>query len=220
MNVILLGPPGAGKGTQAQRLAQSYGVPKISTGDILREAAAQNGDLGRQVRERIDRGNLVSDEVVIEIVKERLARQDASKGFILDGFPRTVTQAEALETMTEGRGALIVLHIVVPVDVLVGRLNSRRICSVCGANADPSTPDATRCGVCGGVLVQRADDDETVVRNRLEVYDARTRPLVEFYRTSPTFFEIDGNQRPALVAEAIQTAIGQPAPTGADRGLA
>lgn len=205
----MLGPPGAGKGTQAQRLAQTYGVPKISTGDILREAAAQDTPLGRDVRHRIDQGHLVSDDVAIEIVRERLSRQDVSKGFILDGFPRTVGQAEALGTMMAGRGALIVLHMVVPAEVLVGRLHSRRICSVCGTNADPSAPEATQCGRCGGELVQRTDDGEAVVRNRLQVYDERTRPLVEYYRSSPTFFEIDGNQVPGTVNEAMQAAIAQ-----------
>src|SRR5690606_21617396 len=121
----------------------------------------------------------------------------------------------ALEAIMDGRGALIVLHIVVPVDVLVDRLHSRRVCSVCGANADPSAPEATRCGVCGGELVQRADDDEAVVRNRLEIYDARTRPLVEYYRGCPTFFEIDGNQSPDRVAEAMEAVI---APTVAGGG--
>ncbi len=205
----MLGPPGAGKGTQAQRLARTYGVPKISTGDILREAAAQDSPLGRQVRERIDQGHLVSDDVAIEIVRDRLTRQDVSKGFILDGFPRTVGQAEALGTMMEGRGALVVLHMVVPAEVLVGRLHSRRICSVCGANADPSAPDATQCGQCGGDLVQRTDDGEAVVRNRLDVYDRQTRPLVEYYRTSPTFFEIDADQVPDRVGEAMRAAIDQ-----------
>lgn len=205
----MLGPPGAGKGTQAQRLAQTYGVPKISTGDILRDAAAQKTPLGLEVRHRIDQGHLVSDDVAIEIVRERLTRQDVSKGFILDGFPRTVGQAEALGTMMAERGALIVLHMVVPAEVLVGRLHSRRICSVCGANADPSAPEATRCGQCGGELVQRTDDGESVVRNRLQVYDQRTRPLVAYYQSSPTFFEIDGNQVPDKVNAAMQAAIGQ-----------
>ena len=209
MRLILLGPPGAGKGTQAQRLARTYGVPKISTGDILREAAAQDSPLGRQVRERIDQGHLVSDDVAIEIVRDRLTRQDVSKGFILDGFPRTVGQAEALGTMMEGRGALVVLHMVVPAEVLVGRLHRRRICSVCGANADPSAPDATLCGQCGGDLVQRTDDGEAVVRNRLDVYDRQTRPLVEYYRSSPPFFEIDAAQVPDKVGEAMRAAIDQ-----------
>jgi len=205
----MLGPPGAGKGTQAQRLARAYGVPKISTGDILREAASRETPLGAEVRSRIDLGHLVSDEVAIEIVRERLSRQDVSKGFILDGFPRTVGQAEALGRMMDGRGALVVLHMVVPAEVLVGRLHSRRICSVCGANADPAAPDAQACGQCGGALVQRTDDGESVVRNRLQVYDQQTRPLVAYYRSSPTLFEIDGNQRPDQVAEAMQAAIGQ-----------
>lgn len=203
----MLGPPGAGKGTQAQRLARRYGVPKISTGDILREAAAKDTPIGQQVRERIDQGHLVSDEVAIEIVRERLARQDVSKGFILDGFPRTVGQAEALGTMMSGRGALVVLHMVVPAEVLVGRLHSRRICGTCGANADPSKPDATRCGQCGGELVQRTDDGESVVRNRLQVYDQQTRPLVAYYRSSPTFFDIDANQLPDAVGAAMTQAI-------------
>jgi adenylate kinase len=207
LNVVMLGPPGAGKGTQAQRLARAYGVPKISTGDILREAAAQETTLGAHARSRIDQGHLVSDEVAIEIVRERLARQDVAKGFILDGFPRTVAQAEALDRMMTDRGALIVLHMVVPAEVLIGRLNSRRICSVCGANADPTAPEATRCGGCGGELVQRVDDDEQVVRNRLAVYEQQTRPLVAFYAARPTLFEIDANQAPDRVAEDMMAAI-------------
>lgn len=205
----MLGPPGAGKGTQAQRLARIYGVPKISTGDILREAAARKTPLGMDVRNRIDQGHLVSDEVAIEIVRERLSRQDVSKGFILDGFPRTVGQAEVLETMMGDRGALIVLHMVVPADVLVSRLHSRRICGICGINADPTRPDATDCAQCGGELVQRIDDGEAVVRNRLEVYDRETRPLVEYYRSSPTLVEIDGTEVPDRVAAAMQAAITQ-----------
>jgi adenylate kinase len=205
----MLGPPGAGKGTQAKRLARAYGVPKISTGDILREAASLDTPLGRQVRDRIDQGHLVSDDVAIEIVRHRLARQDVSKGFILDGFPRTVGQAEALGTMMDGRGALVVLHMVVPAEVLVGRLHSRRICGVCGANADPSAPEATTCGQCGGPLVQRTDDGEAVVRNRLQVYDQQTRPLVAYYRSSPTFIEIDADQLPDQVAEVMKAAIDQ-----------
>ncbi len=207
LNVVMLGPPGAGKGTQAQRLARSYGVPKISTGDILREAAGQDTALGEHARGRIDQGHLVSDEVAVEIVRERLSRHDVAKGFILDGFPRTVVQAEALDGTMAGRGALIVLHMVVPVDVLIGRLHSRRICGDCGANADPTAPGATHCGACGGALVHRTDDDEQVVRNRLEVYERQTQPLVAFYAASPTLFEIDGNQLPNRVADAMRSAI-------------
>lgn len=202
----MLGPPGAGKGTQASRLARHHGVPKISTGDILRDAAAAGTALGLEAKARIDQGLLVSDEVAIAIVSERLSRQDVASGFILDGFPRTVEQAVALDDMVRGRSPLTVLHLVVPVDVLVGRLHHRRICSVCGTNADP-TKSETVCAVCGGALVTRADDDEQVVRNRLQIYEDRTAPLVQYYRDRPTFFSIDGNQAPDAVAAAMQGAL-------------
>ena len=203
----MLGPPGAGKGTQASRLARQYGVPKVSTGDILRDAATAGTPLGLEARTRIDQGNLVSDGVAIAIVRERLSRQDVAFGFILDGFPRTVAQAEALDDMMQERSPLTVLHLVVPVDVLVGRLHSRRICSVCGTNADPTRPEATECAVCGGPLITRADDDEQVVRNRLQIYEDRTAPLVQYYRNRPTFFSIDGDQAPDAVAAAMQNAL-------------
>ena len=203
----MLGPPGAGKGTQASRLARHYDVPKVSTGDILRESAAAGTALGLEARARIDQGNLVSDEVAIAIVRERLSRQDVAFGFILDGFPRTVGQAEALDEMMRTRSPLTVLHLVVPVDVLVGRLHARRVCGVCGTNADPTKPDVGVCGNCGGALVTRADDDERVVRNRLQIYEDQTAPLVHYYRGRPTFFTIDGNQSPDAVAAAMQAAM-------------
>ena len=202
----MLGPPGAGKGTQAARLARHYGVPKVSTGDILREAAAAGTPLGLEAKGRIDSGHHVSDAVAIAIVRERLTRQDVASGFILDGFPRTVDQAVALDEMMDGRSALAVLHLVVPVDVLVARLHHRRVCSVCGTNADP-TKSETVCAVCGGALVTRADDDEQVVRNRLQIYEDRTAPLVQYYRDRPTFFSIDGDQAPDAVAAAMQGAL-------------
>lgn len=203
----MLGPPGAGKGTQASRLARHYGVAKVSTGDILRESAAAGTPLGLEARTRIDQGHLVSDKVAIAIVRERLSRQDVASGFILDGFPRTVGQAEALDEMMNGRSPLTVLHLVVPVEVLVSRLHARRICSVCGTNADPTKPDVGVCANCGGTLVTRADDDEQVVRNRLQIYEDRTAPLVQYYRGRPTFFMIDGNQSPDAVAAAMQGAL-------------
>ncbi len=203
----MLGPPGAGKGTQASRLARRYAVPKVSTGDILRESAAAGTTLGVEARARIDQGHLVSDEVAIAIVRERLTRQDVASGFILDGFPRTVAQAEALDEMMDGRSPLTVLHLVVPVDVLVSRLHARRVCSVCGTNADPTKPDVGVCASCGGALVTRADDDEQVVRNRLQIYEDQTAPLVHFYRGRPTFFTIDGNQAPDAVGAAMQGAL-------------
>ncbi len=202
----MLGPPGAGKGTQASRLAREYGVTKVSTGDILRDAAAAGTPLGLEAKARIDQGHLVSDEVAIAIVRERLSRQDVAPGFILDGFPRTVNQAGALDEMMNGRAPLTVLHLVVPVEVLVARLHHRRVCSVCGTNADP-TKSETVCAVCGGALITRADDDEQVVRNRLQIYEDRTAPLVEYYRGRPTFFSIDGNQPPDVVAAAMQGAL-------------
>jgi len=203
----MLGPPGAGKGTQASRLARHYGVPKISTGDILRDAATAGTTLGLEAKARIDQGHLVSDEVAIAIVRERLSRQDVASGFILDGFPRTVIQAEALDGMMKARSPLTVLHLVVPVEVLVGRLHARRVCSVCGTNADPTKPATVACVVCGGTLIIRADDDEQVVRNRLQIYEDRTAPLVQYYRGRPTFFSIDGNQAPDAVAAAMEGAL-------------
>lgn len=207
MRLILLGPPGAGKGTQAERLAKRHQLPKISTGDILREAVQAGTQLGCIAKATMEAGNLVGDDVMIGIVQERLDRADARRGFVLDGFPRTVVQATALDGMIDGRGPLIVLDIVVPEDVLVRRLASRRICSKCGANepVDSTGP----CQKCGGTLVTRADDGEAVVRERLKVYERQTRPLVEYYSARSTFRAIDGNQRPDVVAAAVGQAIAE-----------
>ncbi|HWK11346.1 MAG TPA: adenylate kinase [Vicinamibacterales bacterium] len=205
LNVVMLGPPGAGKGTQAERFARRHGVPKISTGDILREAVAAETELGRIARETMDAGNLVGDDVMIGIVEERLARPDATRGFVLDGFPRTVVQASALDRMMNGRGALVVIDIVVPLDVLVRRLAARRICSVCGANAPVEW--TTTCGKCGGVLIQRTDDGDGIVRERLKVYQRQTKPLVDYYSGRPTFRAVDGNRPPDVVTAALDAAI-------------
>ena len=205
LNVVMLGPPGAGKGTQAERFARRHGVPKISTGDILREAVAAEPALGRIARATMDAGNLVGDDVMIGIVEERLARPDATRGFVLDGFPRTVVQASALDRMMNGRGALVVIDIVVPLDVLVRRLAARRICSVCGANAPVEW--TTTCGKCGGVLIQRTDDGDGIVRERLKVYQRQTKPLVDYYSGRPTFRAVDGNRPPDVVTAALDAAI-------------
>ena len=205
LNVVMLGPPGAGKGTQAERFARRHGVPKISTGDILREAVAAETELGRIARETMDAGNLVGDDVMIGIVEERLARPDATRGFVLDGFPRTVVQASALDRMMNGRGALVVIDIVVPLDVLVRRLAARRICSGCGANAPVEW--TTTCGKCGGVLIQRTDDGDGIVRERLKVYQRQTKPLVDYYSGRPTFRAVDGNRPPDVVTAALDAAI-------------
>src|SRR5437763_16911534 len=165
LNVIMLGPPGAGKGTQAERLARVRGIPKISTGDILRDAVNHDTDIGRLVKAIMDRGELVTDDVMIGIVRERLERSDALGGFVLDGFPRTVAQARALDGIMNGRDPLIVIDIVVPEADLVERLTSRLVCEDCGTNADGvlvSATATTRCLRCGGRLKQRSDDNEPV----------------------------------------------------------
>jgi adenylate kinase len=208
LHVIMLGPPGAGKGTQAARLAREHNVLKISTGDILREAVHQGTPLGRAAGKIMNEGHLVSDDVMVAIVRERLAQPDTKNGFVLDGFPRTVPQAIALDELMSGRGVLTVLHMVVPFEELVRRLHIRRICNHCGANADPSMPDGARCPKCGGEFVQRTDDSEEVVRERLRVFHDETWPLVKYYEDSPTFFTIDGNQPLDRVSAQIRDAVG------------
>jgi adenylate kinase len=207
LNLLMLGPPGAGKGTQAERFARTRGIPKISTGDILREAVQAETEIGRRAKAIMDRGELVSDEVMIGIVRDRLEREDARDGFILDGFPRTVAQASALDGIMAGRDPLIVIDIVVPEADLVRRLSTRLICDSCGVNAPIGDGAAGVCARCGGKLVQRADDNDAVVRERLKVYHRQTEPLVEYYRTRPTFRSIDGAQAPDRVAADLASAI-------------
>jgi adenylate kinase len=180
LNVVMLGPPGAGKGTQAERFAQRHRLPKISTGDILREAVQEGTELGRIATATMDAGNLVGDEVMIGIVSGRLTRPDAKSGFVLDGFPRTVVQAGALDQMMTGRGD-------------------------CGSNA--LVEWTTSCGKCGGTLVQRTDDGDGIVRERLKVYHRQTKPLVDYYSGRPTFRTIDGNQPPDVVTASLDSAI-------------
>jgi adenylate kinase len=210
LNLIMLGPPGAGKGTQAERFAKLRGIPKISTGDMLRDAVKAGTEIGLRAKAIMERGELVSDEVMVKIVQERLNRDDARSGFILDGFPRTVAQAKALDHVMAGRAPLIVIDIVVPEAELVRRLGSRLICATCGNNADPSDAKAfetKRCSRCGGVLAQRADDNEAVVRERLKVYERNTAPLVSYYRERPTFRAVDGAVSAECVAAALAEAV-------------
>jgi adenylate kinase len=213
LNLVVLGPPGAGKGTQAERLARGRGIPKVSTGDILRDAVDAGTEVGRRAKSVMSRGELVSDEVVTAIVRERLDRPDARNGFVLDGFPRTVTQAEALDSIVDGRGALIVVHVHVPEVELVRRLGARLICANCGTNARVPTSVAAgglleaRCERCGGPLVQRSDDQQAVVLERLNVYHRQTEPLIEYYRDRPTFREINGAQPPEQVAVELVKAV-------------
>ena len=197
LNLIMLGPPGAGKGTQAERFARHRGIPKISTGDMLRESVKAGTEIGLRAKAIMARGELVNDEVMIAIVKERINRPDAEHGFILDGFPRTVAQAKALDTLMEGRAPLVVIDITVPELELVRRLGSRMVCEDCGSNAEGvelSQLTTARCGKCGGRLQQRSDDNEAVVRERLKVYRRDTQPLVDYYRARPTFRQVFGAQ--------------------------
>ena len=212
LNLVMLGPPGAGKGTQAERISRTRGLPKISTGDILREAVHEGTSLGCAAKESMEAGRLVSDDVMIGIVHERLDRPDAKSGFVLDGFPRTIVQADALDRLVNGRGPLVVLDIVVPEEVLVRRLASRRICGDCGSNA--AVDWLTVCGKCGGMLIARIDDGVAIVRERLGVYHRQTKPLVDYYLGRPTFRQIDGNLPPDVVTGAIDTALAEAAARG------
>ncbi len=204
VRLVVLGPPGAGKGTQAERFARDRGLPKISTGDILREAVQSGTELGRAARALMETGRLVGDDVMIEIVRERLERNDARRGFVLDGFPRTVAQAKALDKMLDDEAPLAVIDVEVPEDAIVRRLSARRICGSCGWTA---VSGASACAKCGGALVQRRDDAEDVVRERLRVYQDDTQPLVDFYRDRSTFRSVDGDQSPDAVAADIAAAV-------------
>ena len=204
VRLVMLGPPGAGKGTQAEKFARSRGVPRISTGDILREAVQAGTEMGRAAREVMDAGRLVGDDIMIGIVRERLSRPDTRAGFVLEGFPRTVAQARSLDTLIDDVAPLVVVDIEVPEEVLVRRLQIRRICSTCGWTAPPGT---TVCAKCGGSLVQRTDDNEAVVRERLAVYLRSTQPIVDFYQSRNTFRSVDGDQTEDSVAADLSAAV-------------
>lgn len=212
MNIVLLGAPGAGKGTQAEKIIEEYGVAHISTGDILRKAVAEGTPLGVEAKRYMDAGELVPDAVVIGLVKSRLAEPDTQTGFILDGFPRTEAQAEALdrELSEIGRPLDIALNIDVDRDVIVNRLTARRTCRSCGkvfsllVNA-PQDPNV--CPVCGGELYQRDDDTETTVRNRLSVYDRSTAPLIDYYTKQSLLRTIDGDRPVDTVFADVQAAL-------------
>jgi len=208
LHVVMLGPPASGKGTQAVRLAQSRGIPKISTGDILREAAQSGTELGLRAKALMDRGELLGDAEMIGIVNERLARKDAANGYILDGFPRTVRQAEELDRMLHSE-PLVVIDLAVPDAELLKRMQTRRVCRECAAIAEPGS-SLGACERCGGTMMTRADDsDEQVRQHRLEVYARESRPLLDYYRGRPTFRSINGAQLPDQVAKELSAQIEQ-----------
>ncbi|MBQ9307607.1 MAG: adenylate kinase [Clostridia bacterium] len=190
MNIIFLGPPGAGKGTQAVRVCERLGIPQISTGDILRRAIKEGTPTGLAAKAYIDRGDLVPDSVVIDIVKERLEQPDCRNGYILDGFPRTVAQAEALAGFAQIDR---VIDIEIDDQKLIDRLSGRRVCLACGGTYHVSTLNgATKCERCGADLVQRNDDKAETVLSRLEVYHAQTAPLIDYYKKQGLLAEVDG----------------------------
>lgn len=199
MNIVFLGPPGAGKGTQAKILIEKYGIPQISTGDMLREHRAKGTELGKKAQEYMDKGQLVPDEIILGMVKERLAQSDCAKGFILDGFPRTVAQAEALDKILSEMNKKLdfALALVVPDELLVERLTGRRTCKNCGmmfhVKYKPPKVEG-KCDACGGELYQRPDDNEETVRNRLKVYHESTAPLIDYYKKKGILKEIDGSK--------------------------
>ena len=207
MNLVLLGAPGAGKGTQAQRLVAEFGVAHISTGDLLRAAVKGGTELGVQAKKYMDAGELVPDQLVIDLVKERLAADDAQKGFILDGFPRNTAQAVTLdsELAAMGRSLDCALLVDVPGDVIIGRLSSRRTCRDCGYTAGP---DTTVCPSCAGEMYQRDDDKPETIKNRLDVYEKNTSPLVEYYRGQGILKVVDGNRDIDLVYADVKAELG------------
>jgi adenylate kinase len=206
MNLVLLGAPGAGKGTQSQFLIEEFGIPHISTGDILRAAVKNGTPLGLKAKGYMDAGELVPDDLIIDLMRERLAEDDAKKGFILDGFPRTTTQASALDAALAADGRRIdhAVAIEVPAEVIIDRLSSRRVCKSCGYTGTAS--DAA-CPTCAGEMYQRDDDKPETIKNRLDVYERSTAPLVNYYAGQGTLVEIDGNRPVDEVYVDVKAAI-------------
>lgn len=214
LRTVLLGPPGAGKGTQAVRIVEKYNIPHISTGDIFRENIKNGTELGKKAQEYMNKGELVPDDLVIEIATTRLLADDCKEGFLLDGFPRTVYQAEKLDAFLEEHGMKLdkVIDIEVEKEELITRLTGRRVCKACGAsyhvvNIPPKTEGI--CDNCGGELFQRADDTIETVENRIEVYIEQTMPLVDYYTAAGNIAVIDGALALDTVFDAIVEAIGE-----------
>ena len=205
MNIIFLGPPGAGKGTQAQRICAALNIPQISTGDILRRAIKEETPTGLKAKTFVEAGQLVPDEILIDIIKDRLAQDDAKNGYILDGFPRTVPQAEALDTIAK---IDTVIELQVADENLINRLSGRRVCLKCGATYHVSMLNGeTKCAACGEELIQRKDDAAETVLNRLNVYLLQTAPLVDYYTKKGLLKAIDGAQGMEETFQAIMKAL-------------
>ncbi len=213
MKIVLLGPPGAGKGTQAKSISNKYSIPHISTGDIFRKNISENTPLGIEAKSYIDKGLLVPDEVTINMVNDRLSMDDCKNGYLLDGFPRTVEQAEALDKFLSERGEKLdtALLIEVPSNFIVERMTGRRVCPSCGASYhvkfNPPVVEG-KCDVCGSDLIQRKDDTMEIVQDRLNVYEAQTQPLIDFYRNKNQLSAVDGTKAINEVFESICEILG------------
>lgn len=212
MNIILMGPPGAGKGTQAEYIKEAFPIPHISTGDMFRAAVANGTAMGLEAKKYMDAGQLVPDEVTIGVVEERLSQADCEKGFLLDGFPRTFPQAEALDKALAKMGKKVetALNIDVPDDILLARMSGRVSCVECKAVYNTIfNPPASEglCDKCGGELVQRSDDKEDTVKNRLNVYNEQTQPLIDYYQKQGVLITVDGNRETAVVFEDVKKVL-------------
>lgn len=205
MKLIFLGPPGAGKGTQAIKIAESFQIAHISTGDMLRAEMREGTKLGLEAKDLIERGELVPDDVILGMVKNRIQRDDCKNGFLFDGFPRTIAQAEALEEISP---IDFVINIEVPAETLIKRISGRRMCAACGAGYHVSTYADTTCK-CGAALYQREDDKEETVRNRLVVYERSTKPLIEYYTNKGLLHTVNGNASIDSVDAAIRAVLSK-----------
>jgi adenylate kinase len=214
MRIILLGPPGAGKGTQAKSISNKFSIPHVSTGDIFRKNISEKTPLGIEAKKHIDKGHLVPDGLTIDIIVDRLNNEDCKNGFLLDGYPRTVKQAEVLETLLKEKGQLLdtALLIKVPREFILNRMTGRRVCLTCGASYhitfNPPQVDG-KCNLCGSALVQRADDSEETVSERLDIYNSQTEPLIKYYGDKNLLSVVDGTKAINSVFQSICGILGE-----------